>query len=89
MRDRHPFVVITPGAINALGLVMTVPITSGSAFSKPRGLTVAIQGKRMGGVAVCNQILTFDLSARVRAGSARFVERIDATAAEQIVARAA
>ncbi|MBI5908936.1 MAG: type II toxin-antitoxin system PemK/MazF family toxin [Betaproteobacteria bacterium] len=34
MRDRHPFVVITPVEINALGLIMTVPIISGSAFAK-------------------------------------------------------
>ncbi len=87
MRDRHPFVVITPAAINALGLVMTVPLTSGSAFAKARGLTVAIRGKRISGVAVCNQIRTFDLTARVQAGSARFAERIDARAADEIVAR--
>jgi mRNA interferase ChpB len=38
-------------------------------------------------VAVCNQVRTFDLTARVQAGSARFVERIDEAAAEEIVAR--
>ena len=87
MRDRHPFVVITPAAINAIGWVMTVPITSGSAFAKARGLTVAIRGDRIIGVAVCNQVRTFDLTARVQTGSARFVERIDEAAAEEIVAR--
>ncbi len=87
MRDRHPFVVITQVAINALGLVMTVPVTSGSAFAKARGLTVRIRGNRISGVAVCNQVRTFDLTARVQAGSARFVERIDESAAEEIVAR--
>ena len=87
MRDRHPFVVITPAAINALGLVMTVPVTSGSAFAKARGLTVPIQGERIIGLAACNQVRTFVLSARVQAGSARFVERIDETATEDIVAR--
>jgi mRNA interferase ChpB len=87
MRDRHPFVVITPVQINALGLIMAVPITSGSAFAKARGLTVAIHGDRISGVAVCNQVRTFDLTARVQAGSARFVERIDESAAEEIVAR--
>jgi len=38
-------------------------------------------------VAVCNQVRTFDLTARVQAGSARFVERIDEAATEEIVAR--
>jgi mRNA interferase ChpB len=87
MRDRHPFVVITPAEINALGLIMAVPITSGSSFAKARGLTVPIRGDRTSGVAVCNQVRTFDMTARVQAGSARFVERIDASAAEEIVAR--
>src|ERR1019366_2312024 len=87
MRDRHPFVVITPAAINAIGLVVTVPITSGSAFAKARGLTVAVPGDRIIGVAVCNQVRTFDLTARVQTGSARFVERIDEAATEEIVAR--
>jgi mRNA interferase ChpB len=87
MRDRHPFVVITPVEINALGLAMTVRITSGSAFAKARGLTVPIRGARISGVAVCNQVRTFDLTARVQAGSARFVERIDESTAEEIVAR--
>ena len=87
MRDRHPFVVITPAPINALGLVMAVPITSGSAFAKARGLTVTIHGDRITGVAVCNQVRTFDLTARVQSGSARFVERINEAATEEIVAR--
>lgn len=87
MRDSHPFVVITAAAINTLGLAMAVPITSGSAFAKARGLTVAIQGDRIKGVAVCNQIRTFDLTAWVQAGLARFVERIDEAIAEEIVAR--
>lgn len=87
MRDRHPFVVITPAAINSLGLVMTVPVTSSGAFAQARGLTVAIVAGQVRGVAVCNQVRTFDLSARVKAGSARYVEQLDATTAEEIVSR--
>lgn len=87
MRDRHPFVVITPAAINALGLVMVAPVTSGGAFAKARGLTVPVRGARVSGLAVCNQVRTFDISARVRAGSARYVESIDETTAEEIVGR--
>ena len=87
MRDRHPFVVITPAAINLLGLVMTVPVASAGAFAQARGLTVAIVAGQVRGVAVCNQVRTFDLSARVKAGSARFVEQLDATTAEEIVSR--
>jgi mRNA interferase ChpB len=43
IKARHRFVVITPKAINALGIAMTVPVTSAgtfardSAFSKVKG----------------------------------------------------
>ncbi|HDQ40034.1 MAG TPA: hypothetical protein ENN39_03265, partial [Desulfonatronum sp.] len=56
MRDRHRFVVITPGEINVLGLVMTVPVTSGGMFARQTGLTVPIIGHDTQGVAVCNQV---------------------------------
>jgi mRNA interferase ChpB len=87
MRNRHPFVVITPAAINALGLVMAVPVTSGGAFAQARGLTVPLQTKQLAGVAVCNQVRTFDLSARVKNGSAKFVAQLDSETAEAIVSR--
>jgi len=44
MKDRHRFVIITPGPINALGVAMAVPITSGGAFARASGLTVPISG---------------------------------------------
>ena len=53
MRDRHPFVVITPKEINALGVAMVVPVTSGGAFASGMGLTVPVSGQRISGVAVC------------------------------------
>ena len=87
MRDRHPFLVITPSAINALGLVMTVPVTSSGAFARARGLAVPLEGSPISGLAVCNQVRTFDLSARVKAGSARFAGRVDPAVADEIVAR--
>ncbi|OYV50599.1 MAG: type II toxin-antitoxin system PemK/MazF family toxin [Candidimonas sp.] len=87
MEDRHRFVVITPKEINALGVCMTVPVTSGGNFSRDVGLAVPISGHDTNGVAVCNQVRTFDLDARVRAGSARFVETIDRETADEIVAR--
>ena len=36
MKDRHRFVVITPRQVNALGVSMTVPITTGGAFARGR-----------------------------------------------------
>jgi mRNA interferase ChpB len=87
MKDRHRFVVITPAQINALGLAMTVPVTTGGGFARNSGLTVAISGHDTTGVAVCNQVRTFDIDARVRAGSARFVETLDQAITDEIVSR--
>ncbi|MET0778562.1 MAG: hypothetical protein ABWZ65_24090 [Pseudomonas mandelii] len=39
------------------------------------------------GVAVCNQVLGFDIEQRVRDGSARFIERLDDVTMADIVAR--
>lgn len=87
MKDRHRFVVITPKEINALGICMTVPVTSGGVFSRDVGLAVPITGHDTSGVAVCNQVRSFDIDARVRAGSARYVETLDEAVAGEIVAR--
>ena len=87
LRDRHRFVVVTPEFINRLGVVMTVPITSGGMFARLTGLTVAITGRDTTGVAVCNQVRSFDIEARVRAGSARYVETLDAATIDEIIGR--
>ena len=87
MKDRHRFVIITPKEINALGIIMAVPITTGGAFAKNMGLTVPIDGYHTKGVVVCNQVRSFDLEARVRAGTARYVETVDAAIIDEIVNR--
>ena len=87
MKDRHRFVVITPREINALGVCMTVPVTIGGVYTRGMGLAVPITGHDTNGVAVCNQVRSFDIEARVRAGSARFVEAINQATADEIVAR--
>ncbi len=87
MRDRHPFVIITPKEINALGIAMAVPITSGGAFARSMGLTVPVGGNRIAGIAVCNQVRSFDLAARERDGSAHYAETLDPHTTAEIVAR--
>jgi mRNA interferase ChpB len=77
MRGRHRFVVITLQVINTLGLVMAVPVTSGGEFSRETGMTIPSIGYDTQGVAVCNQMRTFDVEARVKTGTARFVEKLD------------
>src|ERR1700683_5279321 len=73
MKDRHRFVVITPRQINALGVSMAVPITTGGAFARDVGLAVSITGHDTTGVAVCHHVRSFDIVARVRAGTARYI----------------
>lgn len=87
MQNRHRFVVITIQEINALGMVMMVPITSGGDYARSNGLTVAITGHDTTGVAVCNQVRSFDLQARVKAGTASYIESLDEETAEEIVTK--
>jgi mRNA interferase ChpB len=87
MKDRHCFVVVTPREINALGIATTVPVTGGGGFARLTGLTVPITGHDTTGVAVCNQVRSFDIQARERAGTAKYIETLDPSIAEEIVAR--
>jgi len=87
MKDLHRFIVITPKEINKLGLSMTVPITSGGAFSRTNGLTVPIMGYHTTGVAICNQVRSFDIEERVRTKTANYVETVDKNLIDEIVNR--
>lgn len=87
MKDRHRFVVITPREINALGVSMTVPITTGGVFARNVGLAVAVTGHDTNGVAVCNQVRSFDIPARIQNKTARFIETLDRDTMDEIVAR--
>jgi mRNA interferase ChpB len=66
---------------------MMVPVTSGGQFARKTGLTVPITGHDTNGVAVCNQVRSFDLEARERNGSAHYIESLDAVTIDEIVAR--
>ena len=79
--------VISPKEINALGVSITVPVSSGGAFARETGLTVPITGYDTTGVVVCNQVRSFDIEARERAGTARYVETLEASISDEIVSR--
>lgn len=87
MKNRHPFVIITPKEINKLGVAMAVPITTAGAFARAQGLCVPITGHKTSGVAVCNQVRTFDIEERQKMGSARWIETLDKNTIEEIVIR--
>ena len=75
--NRHRFVVVSPSAINKLATSIVVPVTSGGLAARSNGLTVVISGHDTNGVALCHQVRSFDIEARVKASSARFVETLD------------
>jgi mRNA interferase ChpB len=87
MKNNHRFVVITPKEINSLGIATTVPITSGGTFSRKMGITVPIMGYDTTGIAVCNQVRSFDIETRVKAGTARYVETLDTSTINEIINR--
>lgn len=76
MKDLHRFVVITPKAVNALGVAMTVPVTSGGDFARKMEIAVPVMGHDTTGVAVCNQVRSFDIHARIRSGNAKYIETL-------------
>lgn len=87
MKDRHRFIVITPKEINILGIAITVPVTTGGIFTRNNGLTVPITGHDTTGVAVCNQVRSFDIEARVKAGTAHYIESLYTSIIDEIVNR--
>lgn len=86
-RKQHSIVVITPEPINALGISMAVPVASHRAFGENMGLTVSISSNQTLGLAVCNQVRSFDIQARVQMGQARYVESLDKELISEIVNR--
>lgn len=87
MKDQHRFVVITPQEINSLGISMTVPIATAGAFAQKMGLAVPVKGGHTIGVAVCNQVRSFDIQTREQMNRAGYVESLDKSLVSEIVSR--
>jgi len=87
MKNDHRCVVITPREINMVGMCLTVPITTGGAFTRKAGLAVNISGHKTTGVALCNQVRALDIVERVKQKSARLVDTLDEATTDEIVAR--
>jgi len=85
MRNPHRYIVITPKEINRLGIAITVPVTSGGNFSRIKGLTVPITGHDTTGVAVCNQVRSFDIEERIKMRSAKYIETLDSHIINEII----
>lgn len=87
IKGMHRFIVITPKETNQLGIITMVPVTSGGNFARHVGVTTPITGHDTVGVALCNEIYSFDLNARVKAGSAKYIETLDKIIIEDIIDR--
>lgn len=87
MKDEHRCVVITPREINAVGLCLVIPITTGGMFTRRAGLAVNISGHKTTGVALCNQIRSLDIVGRMALKKAKYIETLDDATIAEIVAR--
>lgn len=85
MRGSHRFVVISPKEINKLGTAITVPITSGGNYLRLKGFTVSISGYDTTGVAVCNQVRSFDIEERIKMGTAKYIENLGTHIMDEII----
>lgn len=81
LENEHRFVVISPYEINKFGVSMAVAVVTVGAGARLGGLTVPIQGHQTSGVAVCNQVRTFDLRER----GAKYLERLDEALISEII----
>ncbi len=88
-KDRHRYVVLSPREINYYGVSIAVAITSGGGGPREMGITVPITGHDTKGVAVCNQIRSFDLQKREREGTASHVDHIDEATVKEIANKVA
>jgi mRNA interferase ChpB len=51
------------------------------------GLGVVVTGHDTNGLAVCNQVRSFDLDQRIKEGSAKFIESLDGATTNEIVSK--
>ncbi|MFK0204184.1 type II toxin-antitoxin system PemK/MazF family toxin [Agrobacterium sp. NPDC090283] len=87
IRDEHRCIVITPKEINAVGLCLVVPVTTGGVFTRRAGLALNISGHRTTGVALCNQVRSMDIVARAAQKKAKYIETLDDATIDEIAAR--
>ncbi|AYO84895.1 type II toxin-antitoxin system PemK/MazF family toxin [Methylobacterium brachiatum] len=89
MRDRHYWIVLTPEAVNVHGTAIAVVISTVAAGARAAGLTVPVTADGVTGVAVCTQVRSFDLRARLADGSASLAGIADPDTVGEIAARVA
>ena len=83
--DFRPAIVLSTGAMNALGTAMIAPITQGGDFSRYVGFAVSLTGTGMEtqGVILVNMLRSVDLMAR----KAKKIERAPQVIVDDALAR--
>ena len=84
----RPVLIVSPDEFNrVIGVPVVLPITSGGAFARVRGLTVSLTaaGTKTTGVIRCDQIRSIDLSAR----HGRLLEKIPRDILDDVLAKLA
>lgn len=89
MRDRHYWLVVTPEAVNVHGVAIAVVISTVAHGARAAGLAVPVSGGGVTGVAICTQVRSFDLRARLADGSATLAGAADPTVVDEVAARVA
>jgi len=89
MRDRHYWIVLTPEAVNRLGMAICVVVSTGAGGAREAGFTVRVVADGVTGVAICTQVRSFDLMARLQAKSATRAGMVQADVVDEIAARIA
>lgn len=89
MRDRHYWIVLTPEPVNKLGLAICVVVSTAAEGARAAGLTVRVVADGVTGVAICTQVRSFDLMARLQDGSATRASAAPADVVDEIAARIA
>jgi mRNA interferase ChpB len=90
MRDRHYWLVLTEEAVNRHGMVVAVVINTVAEGMRKAGLAVQVSAGAVNGVAVINQVRSFDFRARDQEGGGVTYEgTADAAIVADIAARVA
>jgi len=90
MRDRHYWLVLTEETVNRHGMVVAVVINTVAEGMRKAGLAVQMSAGAVNGVAVINQVRSFDFRARDQeGGGVTFEGTADAAIVADIAARVA
>jgi mRNA interferase ChpB len=84
----RPVLIVSPDEFNrVIGVPVVLPITSGDAFARVRGLAVSLAGAgtKTTGIIRCDQLRSLDLAAR----NGRMLEGVPQAIVDEVLAKLA